>query len=90
VRAIEIEIAGARDTLATKHDVLALHYASDVLRAELRGEMTALAAQLRAEMAQQIGDLCGEISCVTRQMHVALGANGRAARFFYFFIAELR
>ena len=40
VRAIEIEIAGAKDTLATKQDVLGLHQALDVLRAELRGEMT--------------------------------------------------
>jgi hypothetical protein len=62
VRAIEIEIAGARDTLATKHDVLTLHHASDVSRAELRGEMTALAAQLRAEMAQLGADLRGEMA----------------------------
>jgi hypothetical protein len=79
VRAIEIEIAGAKDTLATKHDVLALHHALDVLRAELRGEMTALAAQLRAEMAQlaaglrgematQIGDLRSEISNLRREV----------------------
>jgi hypothetical protein len=62
VRAIEIEIAGARDTLATKHDVLALHHASDVLRAELRGETSALAAQLRAEMAKLSADLRGEMT----------------------------
>ena len=61
VRAIEIEIAGAKDTLATKHDVLALHHASDVLRAELRGETSALAAQLRAEMAQLAAELRGEM-----------------------------
>jgi hypothetical protein len=34
-------------TLATKHDVLGLHQASDVLRAELRGDMAKLAAELR-------------------------------------------
>jgi hypothetical protein len=62
VRAIEIEIAGAKDTLATKHDVLALHHALDVLRAELRGEMAALAAQLRAEMAQLSAELRGEMA----------------------------
>jgi len=61
VRAIEIEIGGAKDTLATKHDVLALHQASDVLRAELRGEMTGLAAQLRGEMAQLSAELRGEM-----------------------------
>ena len=32
VRAIEIEIAGAKDTLATKHDLLALRGDFDVLR----------------------------------------------------------
>ena len=54
--------AGAKDTLATKHDILALHHALDVLRAELRGEMTALAAQLRSEMAQLAAALRGELA----------------------------
>ena len=102
VRAIEIEIAGAKDTLATKQDVLGLHQALDVLRAELRGEMTALAAQLRAEMAtlapelrtemaKQIGDLRAEISGVTRQMYVALlGQTAVMLGFFYFFVTQLR
>jgi hypothetical protein len=62
VRAIEIEIAGAKDTLATKHDVLALHQASDVTRAELRAEMKALAAELRAEMKQLSAELRGEMA----------------------------
>jgi hypothetical protein len=52
VRAIEIEIAGARDTLATKSDLLALKHDFDVLRAELRGEMMQLRAELRGEMAE--------------------------------------
>ena len=72
VRAIEIEIAGAKDTLATKQDVLGVHQALDVLRAELRGEMTALGAAIRVEVANQIGDLRTEISGGTRQMYVAL------------------
>ena len=49
VRAIEIEIAGARDTLATKHDLLALRHDFDVLRrdfdvlrTELRGQIEKL------------------------------------------------
>lgn len=62
VRAIEIEIAGASDALATKHDVLGLHQASEVLRAELRGEMTALSAQLRSEMAQLGAELRSEMT----------------------------
>jgi hypothetical protein len=68
VRAIEIEIAGAKDTLATKHDVLALHQASDVVRAELRGEMKALAADLRAEMAKLAADLRGEMAKLAAEL----------------------
>jgi hypothetical protein len=62
VRAIEIEIAGAKDTLATKQDVLGLHQALDVLRAELRAEMTGLAAALRGEMTSQVAQLRGEMT----------------------------
>ena len=36
VQAIEIEIAGARDTLATKQDMLTLRHEMAELRAELR------------------------------------------------------
>ena len=91
VRAIEIEIAGAKDTLATKQDVVGLHQAFDVLRAELRGEMTALGAAIRVEVAKQIGDLRAEISGVTRQMYVALlGQTAVMLGFFYFFITQLR
>jgi hypothetical protein len=101
VRAIEIEIAGAKDTLATKQDVLGLHQAIDGLRAELRGEMAVHAAQLRGEMvalgaairvevAQQIGELRAELSGVTRQMYVALlGQTAVMLGFFYFFITQL-
>jgi hypothetical protein len=91
VRAIEIEIAGAKDGLATKQDVLGLHQALDVLRAELRGEMTALGAAIRVEVSKQIGDLRAEISGVTRQMYVALlGQTAVMLGFFYFFITQLR
>jgi len=34
VRAIELEIAGAKDTLATKHDLLGLQQGFEVLRSE--------------------------------------------------------
>src|SRR5205085_11269159 len=43
VQAMEIEIAGARDTLATKHDLL-------VLRNELSEKITEKTAELRTEM----------------------------------------
>jgi hypothetical protein len=84
VRAIEIEIAGAKDTLATKHDLV-------VLRAELRAEMAELAATLRIEMAKLGGDLRAEIAGVTRQMYLALlGQTAVLLGFFYFFLTQLR
>ena len=68
VRAIEIEIAGAKDVLATKQDVLGLHQALDVLRAELRGEMTASAAQLHGEMTASGAQLRGEMAASGAQL----------------------
>lgn len=81
----------AKDGVATKQDVLGLHQALDVLRAELRGEMTALGAAIRVEVSKHIGDLRSEISGVTRQMYVALlGQTAVMLGFFYFFITQLR
>ena len=68
VRAIEIEIAGAKDALATKQDVLGLHQALDVLRAELRGEMTARAAEVRGEMTALAAELRGEMTSLAAQL----------------------
>ena len=64
VRAIEIELSGARDVLATKHDLLELG-------ASLRGEMSQLRADLRGEMSQLRAELRGEIS----QLRVELGGE---------------
>ncbi len=61
VRAIEIEIAGAKDALATKQ-------ASDVQRAESRGEMSSLGAQLRGEMAALASELRGEMKQLAREL----------------------
>jgi hypothetical protein len=57
VRAIEIEIAGAKDTLATKHDLLSL---KEDLRQEignLRQELRQEIGNLRQELGQEIGSL---------------------------------
>ena len=70
VRAIEIEIAGAKDTLATKQDVLGLHQALDVLRAELRGEMAGHAAQLRGEMTGHVAQLRSEMAALGAAIRV--------------------
>ncbi len=98
VRAIEIEIAGAKDTLATKHDMLALKQDFQALRGDmqvLRGEMAELAATLRGEMAAMRGELKAEIhasvSGVTRQMYMAvLGQMAVMLGFAYFFAAHMR
>jgi hypothetical protein len=99
VRAIEIEIAGAKDTLATKHDILMLQQRIDSLgvelRGELRGELAGLAGQLRTEMGKLGGELHAEIhravSGSTRQMYLALlGQMAVMLGFFYFFLVQLR
>ena len=106
VRAIEIELAGAKDTLATKHDVLLLRqelgeFRAEVrgetsgFRAELRGEMSALGAKLRGEMSELRAELRAEIhssvSGVTRQMYAALlGQMAVLLGFAYFFVTQLR
>jgi hypothetical protein len=51
VQAIEIEIAGAKDTLATKQDMLILRHEMAELRTELRQEMGDLRTELRQDMA---------------------------------------
>jgi len=56
VQAIEIEIAGARDTLATKQDLLVLRSELTERIAELRTEMHALASSsVRQRYAAMLG-----------------------------------
>ena len=57
LRAIEIELAGARDVLATKHDLAGLG-------AILRVEMSELGATLRSEMSELGSELRGEMSAL--------------------------
>src|SRR5262245_19602005 len=95
VRAIEIEIAGAKDTLATKHDVTELRSEVRQLAAELRAEMTKLAAEFRGEMDKLRGELHAEIhravSGSTRQMYVAvLGHMAMTLGFVYFLFTQVR
>ena len=61
VRAIEIELVGTPETLATKNDLA-------VLGLDLRADMAAL----RAEVAKRAGELRAEIYGATRQMYMAL------------------
>ena len=77
VRAIEIEIAGAKDTLATKRDL-------DVLRADLRSEMAKLGGEVHAEIHRAV-------SGSTRQMYMALlGHMAMTLGFIYFLNTQLR
>jgi hypothetical protein len=84
VRAVEIEIAGAKDTLATKHDLLTLENRLDSRINGLRTEMAQQGAELRAELHRSIGG-------VTRQMYMAiLGQMAMLLGFAHFFATHLR
>jgi hypothetical protein len=88
VRAIEIEIAGAKDTLATKHDLV-------ILRQDLRNEMSELRTELKGDMARLEARLEGKFhesaSGITRQMYVAiLGQMAVLLGSTYFFATHVR
>lgn len=76
VRAIEIEIAGAKDTLATKHDLLLLrqdvHNDMTDFRVQLQGEMTHLRTQLQGEMADLRTQLRGEMTDLRTKLQSAM------------------
>ena len=77
VRAIEIELSGAKDTLATKLDVL-------LLRQELRQEMAEMRGELRAEIHASASSItCHMYGALLGQMAVLLG-------FAYFFATHVR
>ena len=84
VRAIDIEIAGAKDTLATKHDLALLRQELADFRVEMRSEMKSELAKLEARLSR-------EISGVVRQMYTAvLGQMAVLLGFAYFFATHLR
>lgn len=88
VRAIEIEIAGAKDTLATKQDLL-------MLRQDLRAEISELRVELKGDLAKLEAKLEGKMheiaSGITRQMYTAmLGQMAVLLGFTYFFTTHVR
>lgn len=98
VRAIEIEIAGAKDVLATKHDIVLLRAEMVEMIANLRSELKAEIAGLRGEMKSGQSDLRGELraefhgaaSSITRQMYTAmLGQTAVLLGLAYFFVTRL-
>jgi hypothetical protein len=106
VRAIEIELTGARDTLATKHDLLLRRQEMLQMGADLRQEMAEMGADLRQEMAELGAGLRKEIaemgaalrveihataSGVARQMYLAvLGQSAVMLGFAYFVATQVR
>jgi hypothetical protein len=70
VQAIGIEIAGARDTLATKHDLL-------LLRTDLHTEIGELRSDLRAEMAGLRSNLDTRVADLRTEMHANASSNMR-------------
>ena len=84
VRAIEIEIAGAKDTLATKQDLVGLRHGLSEEIADLRSETREMRGELRAEIH-------ASASSVTRQMYAALlGQMAVLLGFAYFFTTHIR
>ena len=63
-----IEIAGAKDTIATKHDLL-------LLRTELRQEITDLGGSLRSGMADLRSDLRAEIANLRADLRTEIHAT---------------
>jgi predicted nuclease with TOPRIM domain len=79
VQAIEIEIAGAKDTLTTKHDLLLLRSDLQKEMGELRGEM----GELRGEMGElrgEMGELRTELRSEMTGMRHALELRVEALR----------
>src|SRR5437016_8273699 len=101
VQAIEIEIAGARDTLATKQDTLLLRQDMAELGHDLRKEMSELGHDLRKEMSElrhglelKIEGMRSEVhasaSSISRQMYAALlGQMAVLLGIAYFFVAHV-
>jgi FtsZ-binding cell division protein ZapB len=104
VRAIELEIAGAKDTLATKHDLLGLQQGFEVLRREvedlkrsfegLKRDFEGLKREfegLKRGLDELRAELHRSIGGVVRQMYLAiLGQMAVLLGFAYFFATHLR
>jgi hypothetical protein len=86
VRAIEIEINGAKDALATKHDVLLLRHEISELRTELqaslrtetadvRRDMSVLGASLRKEMSDLRAEQRAEMSELRGELRTDIRAS---------------
>lgn len=83
VQAIELEIAGAKDTLATKQDLQLLRHELTAEIGSLRNEMHAMRGDLRSEMhAIASGNLRQMYGAMLGQLAVLLGIA-------YFFVMHV-
>ena len=90
VQAIEIEIAGARDTLATKQDTLLLRQDMAELGHDLRQEMSDLRHGLELKIEGMRSEVHASASSISRQMYAALlGQMAVLLGIAYFFVAHV-
>ncbi len=90
VQAIEIEIAGAKDSVATKHDVLLLREETKELGRELRQEMKELRHGLELKIEGLRTEVARSVSGVSRQMYTAmLGQMAVLLGVAYFFVTHI-
>jgi len=90
VQAIEIEIAGARDTLATKQDTLLLRQDMAELGHDLRQEMSDLRHGLELKIEGMRSEIHASASSISRQMYGALlGQMAVLLGIAYFFVAHV-
>ena len=90
VQAIEIEIAGARDTLATKQDTLLLRQDMTELGHDLRQEMSDLRHGLELKIEGMRSEVHASASSISRQMYAALlGQMAVLLGIAYFFVAHV-
>src|SRR3989440_11502549 len=90
VQAIEIEIAGARDTLATKQDTLLLRQDTAELGHDVRQEMSDMRHGLELKIEGVRSEIHASASSISRQMYAALlGQMAVLLGIAYFFVAHV-
>ncbi|TLZ38839.1 MAG: hypothetical protein E6K24_00550 [Gammaproteobacteria bacterium] len=93
VQAIEIEIAGAKEILATKQDILILRHETAEMRTELRHEMTDLRRELRDDLEVvevKVGSLVTPRQVYGTVFGAILGQMTLFLGIAYFFVTHLQ
>jgi hypothetical protein len=90
VQAIEIEIAGARDTLATKQDTLLLRQDMTELGHDLRQAISDIRHGLELKIEGMRSEIHASATSISRQMYAALlGQMAVLLGIAYFFVAHV-